>query len=322
VSEGLVLPEVPEHPARRTSTIAAALLVGVTAVWGSTFVLIKDVVRDLPVADFLAVRFVIAALVMVPAFWRPLRRLSRTQVRQGALLGVLYGVAQILQTSGLAHTSAAVGGFVTGMYVVLTPLLGAVLLHTAAPATTWVAVGLSTGGLALLALRGFSVGAGEALVLASAVFYALHIVALGRWSGAKDALGLATVQMVAIAVMCTLAAIPGGIHLPQSSGAWTATVYTAVAAGAGALIAQTWAQAHLTATRAAIIMTMEPVFAAVFAVLLGGEDLTARMLGGGALVIAAMYVVELTPGTPTAPRARRLRRRGSRAAPRSRDRAR
>ncbi|KQX64573.1 permease [Angustibacter sp. Root456] len=323
----MVSPEVEPAPpagarASRTSLIAALLLVGVTAVWGSTFVMIKDVVRSLPVVDFLAARFVIAALAMVIAFWVPLRRMHRDQVRRGVVLGVVYGLAQILQTFGLSHTSAAVSGFVTGMYVVLTPVLGAVLLRQRAPAATWVAVAMSTAGLALLALRGLSVGTGELLVLASALLYALHIVALGAWSGGKDALGLATVQMVAIATLCSLAALPGGVRLPTTSGAWFAVLYTAVLAGAGALIAQTWAQAHLTATRAAIIMTMEPVFAALFAVAVGGEHLTGRMLGGGLLVLAAMYVVELTPGRTIVPLARRRRSRGNRAAPKSPDRAR
>src|SRR3954447_12949822 len=172
MSEGLVL---PAPATRRTTTTAALLLLAVTAVWGSTFVMIKDVVRTLPVPDFLALRFLLAALVMVPVLWRPMRRLPRPLVRRGIGLGVVYGVAQVLQTYGLSHTSAAVSGFVTGMYVVLTPVLGAVLLGQRAPATTWIAVGLSTAGLGLLALHGFEVGRGELLVLASAALYALHI---------------------------------------------------------------------------------------------------------------------------------------------------
>jgi drug/metabolite transporter (DMT)-like permease len=299
VTEPVVRPEAPpaapRGDSRRTATLAAAGLVAVTAVWGSTFVLIKDVVATMPVPDFLAVRFVVAAAVMVVGFWRPLRRLARPQVNQGIALGVVYGLAQVLQTLGLAVTPAAVSGFVTGMYVVLTPVIGALVLRHRAPSTTWLAVAMSAGGLGLLALRGFSVGTGELLVLGSAALYAVHIVGLGAWSGARDALGLATVQMVAIAGLCTLAALPGGVTLPSSGGAWAAVLYTAVLAGAGALVVQTWAQAHLSATRAAIIMTMEPVFAALFAVLLGGEHLTWRMLGGGLLVLAAMYVVELTP---------------------------
>jgi drug/metabolite transporter (DMT)-like permease len=305
VTEPVVRPEAPPVPprddSRRTATAAAVGLVAVTAVWGSTFVLIKDVVAVMPVADFLAVRFVIAAAVMVVAFWRPMRRLGRRQVHQGLALGVVYGAAQVLQTLGLAVTPAAVSGFVTGMYVVLTPVIGALVLRHRPPSTTWLAVAMSTAGLALLALRGFSVGTGELLVLASAALYAVHIVGLGAWSDARDALGLATVQMLAIAALCTLAALPGGVTLPAHGAAWAAVLYTAVVAGAGALVVQTWAQAHLSATRAAIIMTMEPVFAALFAVLLGGEHLTVRMLGGGLLVLAAMYVVELTPARSTAP---------------------
>jgi drug/metabolite transporter (DMT)-like permease len=301
VTEPVLRPEgrhVQPHEPRRTATVAAAGLVVVTAVWGSTFVLIKDVVATMPVADFLAVRFTVAAAVMVVAFWGPMRRLHRDQVRQGVALGVVYGLAQVLQTLGLAVTPAAVSGFVTGMYVVLTPVIGALVLRHRPPSTTWLAVAMSTGGLALLALRGFSVGTGELLVLASAALYAVHIVGLGAWSGARDALGLATVQMVAIAGLCTLAAVPDGVTLPGSPGAWVGVLYTAVLAGAGTLVVQTWAQAHLSATRAAIIMTLEPVFAALFAVLFGGEHLTWRMLGGGALVLAAMYVVELTPARP------------------------
>ena len=305
MTEPVVRPEAPPTPprddSRRTATAAAVGLVVVTAVWGSTFVLIKDVVAVMPVADFLAVRFVIAAVVMLVAFWRPMRRLGRRQVHQALALGVVYGAAQVLQTLGLAVTPAAVSGFVTGMYVVLTPVIGALVLRHRPPSTTWLAVAMSTAGLALLALRGFSVGTGELLVLASAALYAVHIVGLGAWSDARDALGLATVQMLAIAALCTLAALPGGVTLPASGEAWAGVLYTAVVAGAGALVVQTWAQAHLSATRAAIIMTMEPVFAALFAVLLGGEHLTVRMLSGGLLVLAAMYVVELTPARSAAP---------------------
>ncbi len=284
----------------RPAALAAAGLVGVTAVWGSTFVLIKGVVDELPVTDFLASRFVLAAAVMVVVLGRHVRALDRGQVVVGLCLGGGYGVAQILQTQGLATTPAAISGFVTGTYVVITPLLGALLLRQRTPPATWLAVLLATGGLALLALRGLSVGTGELLTLASAALYAAHIVGLGRWSRARDALGLATVQMLAVAAVCLVGALPGGVRLPSGPEQWWAVGYTAVMAGALALVVQTWAQAHLTATRAAIIMTFEPVFAAAFAVALGGERLTWRTLAGGLLVLVAMYVAELGPrGTPT-----------------------
>jgi len=274
---------------------AAAALVGVTAAWGSTFFLIKDLVERMPVADFLAVRFAVAAVALAAINPRSLRRLSPVQRRRGIVLGLLYGLAQVGQTAGLQHTSAAVSGFVTGMYVVFTPLACALLLRRPVTRAAWLAVAVSTAGLGLLSLRGFSLGYGEVLTLASAGLYALHIVGLGNWSNSRDAYGLTLIQTVTIAAVCTAASLPGGVTLPPDGGAWLGLLYTALVAGALALLLQTWAQAHLPATRAAIIMTMEPVFAAAFAVVLGGEPVTWRMLAGGALIVAAMYVVELGP---------------------------
>jgi drug/metabolite transporter (DMT)-like permease len=282
------------------SRLATLLLVAVTAVWGSTFFLIRDLVEHVPSADFLAVRFAIAAVVMAAVFRRQMLALTRREVLIGVGLGVLYGLAQLLQTVGLEHTDASVSGFVTGTYVVLTPVLGAVLLRDRIPGSTWLAVGLATVGLAVLSLRGMSVGFGEAVTLAAAVLYALHIIGLGRYSTAASATGLATVQAFVITGVTLVGAVPDGITLPQGGGQWASLLYMALVAGAVALWAQTWAQSHMPATRAAIVMTMEPVFAAFFAVLLGGESLTARMLLGGGLVLTAMYVVEIlgrrTPG--------------------------
>ncbi|HET7397433.1 MAG TPA: DMT family transporter [Intrasporangium sp.] len=273
--------------------LATALLVALTAVWGSTFFLIRDLVAHVPPVDFLALRFGISAVVMVLLLRRPLRALRRREVATGAGLGLLYGLAQILQTQGLATTPASVSGFITGTYVVLTPLLAAALLRERLPATTWVAVGLATAGLALLSLRGVSVGVGESLTLGAAALYAVHILGLGRYSGHDVAAGLSAVQMVVIAVLCLVGAAPSGIVLPATPGQWASVLYMVAFASIGALWVQTWAQAHLPATRAAIVMTLEPVFAAAFAVSLGNETATWRMVAGGALVLTAMYAVEL-----------------------------
>jgi drug/metabolite transporter (DMT)-like permease len=208
---------------------------------------------------------------------------------------VLYGSAQILQTAGLAHTPASVSGFITGMYVVCTPLFAALILRTRIGWSTWGAVLLAITGLGVLTLSGFSVGYGEALTLVAAMIYALHIVGLGAWSTPSDAIGMTIVQCIVIAVICAVAAAPGGIAVPHRVGDWLSVVYMALVAGAAALLVQTWAQAHLPPTRSAIIMSMEPVFAALFAVLFGGEPATPRMLLGGGLVLAAMLVVELAP---------------------------
>jgi drug/metabolite transporter (DMT)-like permease len=277
------------------SLLATGALLLTTASWGSTFFLIKDLLDRVPTLDFLAVRFAIAGVVMFTVAHRAVLALDRTVLRRAIVVGGIYGVAQILQTAGLAHTAASVSGFITGMYVVCTPLLAALLLRTRITGLTWGAVLLATVGLGVLTLEGFSVGYGEALTFVAAVLYALHIVALGAWSTARDALGMSVVQLIVIAVVCLVATAPDGMVLPDRPRDWAAIVYMALVAGALALVAQTWAQSQLAPTRTAIIMSTEPVFAASFAVLLGGEGLTLRMLLGGALVLAAMLVVELGP---------------------------
>ena len=276
---------------------AALALLFVTASWGSTFFLIKNILdAHVPVLDFLAVRFTVAALALFLVFPKAVSRLPRAKLRHAGVLGLLYGVAQILQTQGLATTPASVSGFITGMYVVATPVFAAFLLRDRITASTWGAVLLALAGLGVLTLSGFSVGYGEALIFVAALIYALHIVGLGAWSTPADALGMSIVQLAVIAAICLVCTAPNGVELPADPGYWVSVLYMALVAGALALLLQTWAQAHLPATSSAIIMTMEPVFAAFFAVLFGGESLTVRMAFGGALVLGAMLAVELAPG--------------------------
>ena len=269
-------------------------LLAMTAAWGSTFFMIKDVVTRIPVPDLLALRFAIAAVALA-VIAGPRLRMSTTTLRRGLLLGLLYGVAQLLQTFGLAQTAASVSGFLTGLYVVLTPLLSALILRTRIPPAVWAASVLATAGLGVLSLQGFAIGYGELLTVASAVVYALHIVALGRMSEPGTAWALSAVQMATIAVVCGVAAVPGGIQLPASGTDWAIVIYLALIAGALTMLLQTWAQARVEAARAAVIMAMEPVWAAAFAVAFGGESVTGRMIIGGGAILAAMYLVELAP---------------------------
>lgn len=280
---------------RRTTLLASLALLAMAAAWGSTFFLIRDLLDRVPTLDFLAVRFAIAGVALLLVAPRAIARLSAESRRHAMVLGVVYGLAQILQTAGLAHTPASVSGFITGMYVVFTPLLAALILRTRVTRMTWLAVGLATAGLAVLTLEGFSVGYGEALTLVSAVMYALHIVGLAAWSRPSEALGMSIVQVLMISAICFVVTAPNGIVLPERTSDWMSVLYMAVVAGALAMLGQTWAQAHLPPARAAIIMSMEPVFAAFFAVTLGGEAATARMLVGGLMVLTAMIVVELLP---------------------------
>ncbi len=282
---------------RRLAVLATGALLATTACWGSTFFLIHDLSDRISAIDFLAVRFPIATLSLVLLFPRAVGRLPAEAVRHSVVLGALYAVAQVLQTVGLAHTAASVSGFITGLYVVATPVFAALLLRTRIGPMTWLAVALALGGIALLTLdpAGLALGYGESLTLVASMLYALHIVGLGAWSTPSAAMGMSIVQLGVISVICLVGAAPGGIELPARPSDWVSVVYMAVFAGALAMAAQTWAQAHLPPARTAIIMSMEPVFAALFAVLLGGESATLRLLGGGALVLAAMLIVELVP---------------------------
>jgi drug/metabolite transporter (DMT)-like permease len=279
----------------RQQRIATISLVAVTAVWGSTFVVVKDAIERMPVMDFLAWRFAIAALVMAAVRPRAVTTLDARGRRRGIALGLALGGGYVAQTFGLQRTPASVSGFITGLFVVFTPLCAGVLLHRRIDRATWLAVALATVGLGLISLRGFSVGSGEAITLLCALAFGLHIVGLGEWSSSHDAAGLAVVQLTTVAVLSIVIAAPASLAPPPDAGVWGAILLTSIAATALAFFIQTWAQARLAPTRAAVVMTMEPVFAGIFGVTIGGDSLSARIVVGAAFVLAAMYLVELGP---------------------------
>ncbi|WP_208857836.1 DMT family transporter [Streptomyces flavidovirens] len=269
------------------------LMVAVTAVWASTFVIIQDSIDRMPVLDFTAARFAVAALVLVVIRPRALWSLDRGGLVRGVLLGLALAGTYLFQTYGLLYTSTTVSAFVTGMFVVFTPLITAVVLRRRLSLGTWAAMVLALAGLALLTLRGFSIGIGELLTLGCALCLALQIVGTGEWVGGRDPYALVLVQMATVAVVCGVAAAPGGLEMvPPDAGAWFGVLYTGVLATAVGIVIQTWSQTRISATRVAIVMTMEPVFAAFIGRLVG-EELTAFQLLGAALVLAAMYVIEL-----------------------------
>ncbi|MEL4504651.1 DMT family transporter [Luteococcus sp. H138] len=293
-------------PGRGTRYLALGSLVLMGVLWGSTFFSMKDLTGRLPVPDLLAVRFLIAAVTLGLVFWRHWR-MSRRTLLHGTILGLIYGTAQLVQTVGLAHTAASVSGFVTGLYVVITPFLAAWLLRERIALLTWLAVMLAALGLGVLTLdlsSGVAIGFGESLTLASAVIYACHIVAVDRWSEGDDAIALTMVTLAVVALECGLAALPGGIQLPSGRTDWLWMLYIAVIAGAIPIFLQVWAQAVVESTTAAVLMAGEPVWAAVFAVLLGGERLTWQMLAGGGSMFAAMILVTILPKLRSRQRAR------------------
>jgi drug/metabolite transporter (DMT)-like permease len=278
---------------KSSPSIALVALIGVCAAWGGTFLAMQKAIAQVPVLDFLAIRFTVAALVMTALRPGILRSFTADKVKHGFLLGLALGAGYITQTYGLLYASATVSGFITGMFVVLTPVMSWLILRRAINRNTWIAVALATFGLALLSLRGWAIGPGEMLTLACAIFYAVHIVGLGEWSGKYEPYGFAVLQIGTVAVITLIAAAPDGITLPTDAGIWGIVALTAILATALAFLVQTWAQSLLSPTRAAIIMTMEPVFAGIFGVLVGGNKLSPQIIFGALSILSAMLLVNL-----------------------------
>ena len=276
--------------------IALVALVGVTAVWGYTFLVVQDAIARMPVMDFLAWRFLVASVVMIALRPTCLRNVTRLELLRGIGLGTILGLGYITQTYGLRYLSAATSGFITGMFVVLTPVMSWILLRRKTNRNTWMVIALATVGLALLSLNGWSVGIGELLTLGCAVFFAIHIVGLGEWSSQYEPYAFSLLQIGAVAVISLIAATPEGIAVPPNPGVWGVVGITGVLATAVAFFVQTWALSLVSATRAAVVMTMEPVFAGLFAVVIGGNRLTLRTLAGAACILAAMFIINLKSG--------------------------
>ena len=271
--------------------LAPWALLAVSMSWGAAFVLMKPAIERQAVNSFLATRFLIAVAVMILIRPSVLHKINRELATKGAIAGLFLGTGYIFQTLGLARTGAAITGFITGLYVVLTPLIAALFLKERINAFTWFCVFIATIGLALLSLRGWSIGIGEALVLISAIAFAAHIVALSRWSLGLDAYALTIVQLSICALLTGVISLGQGYEKPTDGGVWGVILFTAVVSTAIAFIVQTWSQAHISSTKVAVILTMEVVFAAIFAVLFGGESLTLQISLGWILMVIAMYLI-------------------------------
>jgi drug/metabolite transporter (DMT)-like permease len=252
----------------------------------------KDAISEQPFFDFLAIRFTIAALIMIAVRPGTLKKMNLALLVRGGILGVILGVAYIAQTLGLEQSTAAITGFITGLYVVLTPLLAYLLLRQRLSVKVLISVVLATAGLALISLDGLSETGGLLPLLLCALMYALHIVGLGRWSKGLDTYALTVVQLVGVAIVCWFGALPDGYTPPPSTNVWGAVLFTAVFATAAAFFIQTWAQSIMDASRVAIILTSEIVFAAGFAYAIGQEDPRLQTVIGGAVMVVAMLIIE------------------------------
>jgi drug/metabolite transporter (DMT)-like permease len=273
--------------------LAPWALLTVSAAWGLSFIVMKDAIQRQSVNNFLFTRFALAVIVMILIRPQTIKLFNKDLLQRGGLAGIFLGLGYIAQTLGLERTGAAITGFITGLYVVLTPLIASIVLKEKITKFTWFCIAVATFGLGLLSIRGFSVGIGEMFVLASAVLFAAHIIALSKWSSGRDVYAMTVIQLSMCAILAGLASAVEGYSLPPDRGVWSVVIFTAVFATAVAFIVQTWSQAHMSATKVAVILTMEVVFAALFAILLGGERLTLQTAIGGILVVVAMYLIVL-----------------------------
>ena len=273
--------------------LAPLALLLVSAAWGLAFVVMKPAIERQSVNNFLFTRFSMAVLVMILIRPQVLKFLTKDLLLRGLAAGFLLGGGYIFQTVGLANTGAAITGFVTGLYVVLTPLFAGLIFKERVSKNTWLYVFMATVGLALLSLKGWSIGFGELMVFFSAIAFAAHITALSKWSAGRDVYAMTITQLTMCAAMTGVASAFEGYSAPPDSGVWAVVVFTAVFATAIAFIVQTWSQAHMSATKVAVILTMEVVFAAFFAIIFAGERLTLQAALGGILVVTAMYLIVL-----------------------------
>jgi drug/metabolite transporter (DMT)-like permease len=270
-----------------------ALLVLVTAVWGITFVQIKDALELYPLFAFLAVRFAIAVAVLAVPAARRVRSLGRDGAVAGLLLGGLLAAGYALQTAGLQRTTVSAAGFVTGMYVVFTPVFGYVLFRIRAPRAVWLGVALAVLGLAMLS--GVSAGStvGDLLVLAGAALYALQIALMERFAPRYDPLAFTTAEMAAAFVGFTIVAVAAGqVEIPRGATVWAALLVTGIFASAIAFLVQAWAQQRTSATQTALVFSLEPVWAGIFGFALAGDRLGAIGWAGCAVILAGIAVSE------------------------------
>jgi drug/metabolite transporter (DMT)-like permease len=270
---------------------ALLALVAVTAVWGITFVQVKDAVAIYPLLAFLALRFAIASATLAVPAARRLGGLGRRGVTAGAFAGLLLAGGYTLQTAGLQRTSVSSAGFVTGMYVVLTPVLALALFRMRVGGAAWAGVALATAGLAMLS--GIDAGSptGDLLVLAGAAVYALQIVLMERYAPIYDPLAFTLVEMLAAFGALAIVAIPY-YEVPRGWTVWGALLVTGVFASALAFLAQTWAQRRTSATRTALVFALEPVWAALFGFTLAGDRLGALGWLGCAVIMSGIVLAE------------------------------
>jgi len=270
-------------------TYAYLALTVAAALFGMTFVFVKDVLAVIPPLAFVGWRFLIGAVVLL-ALGRPS---GRSVWRDGSIAGFVLFIGFAAQTIGLQSTSATNSGLITGLYVVFTPLIAAIAKRTSPAIATIAGASMSIVGLGALTLtQTLTLETGDVWTLVCAVAFALHIVILAYLAPRHKVVPFTAVQLafVAFAGLALSALVEGSLSFPPSE-AWPTLIATGLAVTAGAFLIQVWAQTIIGPSRTAIILAIEPLFAVVTAALVLGERLSVRGWIGAGLMIAGTYVV-------------------------------
>ena len=275
----------------RTKILLYLGLLATTAIWGSSFLVMKDSLERQDVYSFLASRFVLAALIMFAFKPKSLTGLDKVFVKRAVFTGALATGGFISQTFGLTQTTVSNTGFITGLYLVFTPLIAWLLLKHRITKAQWTAVAVATIGLYLIAYNGITVGIGEILVLISAILFAAQIVAIGELSDGKNSYALTLIQIIVAAVVFVVLTLIGGYQAPPDSSVWAAVIFTAVFATFFGFLIQVKAQAVMSATVAGVLLAMETPFALFFGLYFDNDPFTLRIMSGGTLVMLAMALV-------------------------------
>ena len=275
----------------KSKLILYIAMISIAAVWGSSFVVMKDSLERQNVFSFLSSRFILAALLMF--LYKPgvFRGLTRKFIYRGIIAGILIGSGFIFQTYGLTKTTVSNTGFITGLYLVFTPLISLIILKRHVLKIQWLAVIIATIGLFFISYNGVTIGLGEILVLISAFIYGAHFVALGEWSDGKNTYALTFIQVATVAALTSIFAFKDGFQVAPDSTVWLAILYTAFFATFIGFLIQTKAQSMMSATVASVLLATETPFAVFFGLYFHDDPLTLRIITGGLLVMAAMALV-------------------------------
>jgi drug/metabolite transporter (DMT)-like permease len=274
---------------RSSPIIFTFLLIGVTLVWGWTFPVVQDAVDGFGVVAFLAIRFTIASLAMIPL---AAKHMTRESWKVGGAIGLVLAISYLFQTWGIRHTTATNSGLITGLFIVFAPLWNRVLFGVKADKVFVGAALASLIGLGLLTGSGPTpLTIGDLLTLGCAIGFGLHIALLGRYSQGHRSSALAIAQLSAAAlVFIVVWPFVDPLKLPSSPSVWQALLLTGIVASAVGFWVQTAAQRRIPATRIAMILTMEPVFATFFGYQLAGDRLVGIQIAGGVIMVVALLI--------------------------------